>query len=399
MEEKKKGSSYKKKILIAFVIFFGIIASLVGVYHFKLKRTPYFSAYMVFDAFRNHDLRQFDKYCDLEAVYSDAYDQIRAETLDPDTPVGRLAVGLKDYTVKKLSAQLRKQIEEGKHKKQDDSNKRNKTHRKILTGHSKIGQKKITLDISAFDVLELGKIPDEPEYKFFERHINFKYLRFRTAHVIEKEDGAVIVAVVFRDLQLDADLTVNVRMIPMEGGKYWRAVSVTNALETVLLRDILAMQKLDELNAEVNLEMSKYVAAKDASVQFIRSKNYFGWDKFRYRVSYSILDNSKEINQIEGLIIVRNSKGRIAQRELHYIEDVASQYEKANYRLGDPIIHEWEKYDNIGYIFSRDNGILQKDGDNCTFEFIVTGLYFTDGTFLNAEDLLPAPELRKPSNQ
>ena len=152
-------------------------------------------------------------------------------------------------------------------------------------------------------------------------------------------------------------------------------------------------------NAEVNLEMSKYVAANDASVQLIRSKNYFGWDKFRYRVSYSILDNSKEINQIEGLIIVRNSKGRIAQRELHYIEDVASQYEKASYRLGDPIIHEWEKYDNIGYIFSRDNGILQKDGDNCTFEFIVTGLYFTDGTFLNAEDLLPAPELRKPSNQ
>lgn len=398
MEEKKRISSSKKKILVVFAVFITAIATMAWLYYFVLLRSPYYSAYMIFDSFRTHNVNQFNKYCDLEAVYSDAYDQIRAETLDSDTPVGRLAVGLKDYTVKKLSAQLRKQIEEGKHKKHDDSNKRHKTHRKIVTGHSKIGQKKITFDISAFDVLELGKIPDEPEYKFFERHINFKYLRFRTAHVIDKEDGAVIVAVVFHDLQLDEDLTVNVRMIPVEGGKYWRAVSVTNALETVLLRDILAMQKLDEFNADVNLEMSKYVAANDASVQLIRSKNYFGWDKFRYRVSYSVLDNSKEINQIEGVLIVRNSKGRIAQRELHYIEDVASQYEKANYRLGDPIIHEWEKYDNIGYIFSRDNGILQKDGDNCTFEFLITGLYFTDGTFLNAEDLLPAPELRKHSN-
>ena len=392
IDTEKKLPFYKRrffKIASATIL---LIATFITLFYFILIRTPYYSAFMIFYSFRFHDLKSFEKYVALDTVYADAYEQIKAETLDPDTSAGRLAIGIKNFTVKRLTNQLRKQISTVKKK---GSGGGSRGARPVKYKWHNESPKKKHIDfrrISAFDVLELGKMPEETEQAFFDRYFNFNYVRFKDVTAVEKEDDSVVLTCILHDLQLDKDLKIDIRMVPRNGGEYWQAVAITNAMDIVMQRYKLVSMAIYENNEEVFNQMYKYFMPQKIDVKLIRGKDYFSWNKIHYEAAYTLPDASKQINQAQVLVLVYNKDGRIAQRAIHYIDDIAAKYDSPDFSTDKVYTHTWDRYDQVGYILNREKGLLYKGGDDYTVEYFPIKLFFTDGTHLKCDLDLPVPE-------
>ena len=199
-------------------IIMGLLALVViGVAFFFLyvAKTPYYSLYLVHKAVESHDTVAFEQHVDLDNIFSKGIDDLIASGMKGKKSIGidpvtatiiklvkpTVAHALKDNvldSVKKEKAQpAQTQNGQAAQKEIDKPKKKNKLEANIPL----LNKLKERLDVSN--------------------------LRIKDSNVTKKDDATANVAIVLRDIKLDKDFNVDLRMTKLDNGE-WQIKEITN---------------------------------------------------------------------------------------------------------------------------------------------------------------------------
>lgn len=363
--------SKKLMFLVAVII---CLLGAAAYYFLVFIKTPAYSIYQAYDAAKGHNLAKFEEHVDINAVYSNAYDQIAEKTVAKNPTLDKIFGNIKDHVVDKLATQARNSIA-GK-KNTDEA----------VEAKPKENKKETILDI-----LNASTKIKDAEQKFMERHLNFKYMRFKDITTTEKADGSAIVTGKFHDIQVDKDFFLKLKMIPNQNGQ-WKLTQIMNVVEIALERDKAATAKLAELNKGIRDEMARIFVVKDAKAEVKKGSGFIPTNKFTYTIAYSLPDKNKRIAELEGEFIMLNAQGQIAQREDLKLNGLVVKYAQADYSANKVFTETWTKRDVLGSILGRERGIANKGVENYTCQFVPNRLILADGKILEALTVLPVPE-------
>lgn len=364
-----------KKLMFLIAVVFCLVAC-AGYYFLIFTKTPAYSIYQAYDGAKNHNVAKFEEYVDIEAVYGNAYDQIAEKTVSKNPTLDQIFGGIKGSVVAKLSDQARKAIAG---KKQDPV---------ADAQNQAVPEKKKT---NILDILNISDDVKAAQKKYMERHLNFKYMRFKDVTTTERADGSTIVTGKFHDIQVDKDFYLKLKMEPKDNGQ-WKVTQVMNVVDLALERDKAAMEKLASLNKQIRDEMGRLFVVKDAKAEVKKSGGIIPTSKFTYTIAYCLPDKNKRIAEVEGEFIMLNQQGQIAQREDLNITGLVIKYAQAGYSSDKVFTETWTKRDVLGSIFGRERGIAAKGAENYTCQYALNKLVLADGKVLEALKDLPVPE-------
>jgi len=363
--------SKKLMLLIAVII---CLVGAAAYYFLVFIKTPAYSIYQAYDAAKGHNLSKFEEHVDINAVYSNAYDQIAEKTIAKDPTLNKVFGSVKNYVVDKLAAQARNSIAG---KKSAD----------VVSETNPVEKKKNNI----LDILNVSTKVKEAEQEYMERHLNFKYMRFKDITTTEREDGSAIVTGKFHDIQVDKDFFLKLKMIPNKNGQ-WKVTQVMNVVDIALERDKAATTKLAELNKSICDEMARLFVVKDAKAEVKKSGGFIPTSKFTYTIAYSLPDKNKRVAELEGEFVMLNSQGQEAQREDLELNGLVVKYAQPDYSADKVFTETWTKRDILGSLFGREKGIANKGVENYTCKFAPNKMILADGKVLEALNKLPEPK-------
>ena len=364
----------KKLMFLVAVIACIVIGA--GYYFLYFIKTPAYSIYQAYEAAKNHDVAKFEEHVDIESVYGNAYDQIAAKTVAKNPTLDKIFGGVKKYVVADLSDKAREAIA----KKSEEQ--------KAQESAPEIKKKKSE---NILDILDVGEQVKDEEKRFMERHLNFKYMRFKDVTTTERQDGSAIVTGKFHDIQVDKDFYLKLKLVP-NANSGWKVTEVSNALDIVLERDKAATEKLAELNKNLRQEMNRLFNIKSAKAEVKTSGGFIPISRFTYTVNYALPDKNKKLASVEGKFIMYDAQGRVAQSEKLEVKDIALNYLQADYSPAKIYTKSWSKDDVLGSLFGRERGISKKGAENYKTEFLTERLILADGQKMEALTDLPEPK-------
>ncbi|MDO4179436.1 MAG: DUF2939 domain-containing protein [Phascolarctobacterium sp.] len=359
-----------KKLIFLVVVLIALLGA-AGYYFLYFTKTPAYSIYQAYDAAKNHNLAKFEEHVDINSVYANAYDQIAEKTVAQNPTLDKLFGGVKDYVVDQLATQTRKSIAGKKDNEVTEAPAKEKGN--IL------------------DVFNASSKIKDAEKDYMERHLNFKYMRFKDISTTELVDGSAIVTGKFHDIQVDKDFFLKLKMVPNANGQ-WKVTQIMNAVDIALERDKAASEKLAQLNKNIRDEMARVFVVQDAKAEVKKGGGFIPTSKFVYTIAYTLPDKNTRVAELEGEFTMLNPQGQVAQRETLKLNGLLVKYAARDYAADKVYTETFTKRDIIGTLFGRERGIVDKGVENYTCEFALEKMILADGKVLQAITKLPEPK-------
>lgn len=221
----------RNKIIITAVT----IAVIAGIWIFSagISDSPKKSFSAIEKAVKNHDVETFEKYVDLQSIYSEGFDSFLLASIKwerPDEEVSIAAIGymmmFKAPIVHELTAFTKQVLEKGEMPKSDSL--------------GELGDELDTLGVRAWELKRVGSA--------------------------KKNRVTAIVPVTVYDRQVEKDFVFDIELNKTDEG-IWRVKKIANAEDLILTRMVAAKAKLDEINAGIMKELAGSLGVSNEKIR------------------------------------------------------------------------------------------------------------------------------------
>ncbi|MBR3621877.1 MAG: DUF2939 domain-containing protein [Selenomonadaceae bacterium] len=342
-----------KKWIIAFLVFALLILGGIGGYIYYI-RTPQYSLKLIQEAVQEHNWQKFSRHVDVKSVTESAFDDLIAaatekdKSMDDDTK--NLAAGfaqmLKPVFVNAFEEGIKKYVETGNLNEQQKQE-------------------------PAKDASEDMKNQAANNWIKNSRAGESKFTGIKGT---VKEGSVATVILGLRDEKLKADYEIKLFMNQLEDGT-WRLTKISNIKEFFKSVETAKNKEVDRLNKPIRAELDKAVQIGEMTAS-VRQEDPFGFSqRLILKADYKVT-SEKPLASFSGEITMTSPTDKTKTMRFDYeLEETGDNKLSLSKEL-NPFI-------------SEEKEIAKQNAKGYTFETVVTGVKYKDGTSVELLTELP----------